>query len=251
MTTPHEDFLLRIADTNLVAAQRLGELIGHAPEIEQDISLTNIGLDHLERARTLYQHLAELRGNGSTEDSFAFTRAAETFRNLCLAELPNRDFAHLILRQYLIDVWHLKLLARVSGSTYPLLSNHREAWFDQTRYHHRYTAAWVKRLGDGTEESHVRMWRALDFVWPYGREILESDAVETAVQREGIARVEGLGAEWLEEVSAHLTGVGLEPPNAESKPDPAMGKQGRHTPHLAELLTELQFMQHTFPDLCW
>ena len=251
MTPRHEEFLLRIADTNLVAAQRLGELIGHAPEIEQDISLTNIGLDHLERARALYQHLADLRGGGSTEDTFAFERNAEAFRNLCLAELPNTDYAHLILRQFLLDTWHLKLLARCVDSANPLLSKHSESWLDQTRYHHKYTSAWVKRLGDGTEESHRRIDTALLVIWPFGREIVESDTKEQEMQAEGIARLHGLGAEWLEEATQQLEEAGLDVPSLNPGTNVPMGKQGRHTAHLTELLEEMQFMHRQYPNLSW
>ena len=288
MTPRHEEFILRIADTNLVAAQRLGELIGHAPEIEQDISLTNIGLDHLERARALYQYLADLRGDGITEDTFAFERKAEAFRNLCLAELPNTDYAHLILRQFLLDSWHLKLLARCVDSTHPLLSQHWESWLDQTRYHHKYTSAWVRRLGDGTaargslvswqhweswldqtryhhkytsawvrrlgdgtEESHRRMQEALLVIWPFGREIVESDAIEQEMEAEGIARLDGLGAEWLEVATQQLESVGLELPQLKSESSIPMGKQGCHTPHLTELLEEMQFMHRQYPNLSW
>ncbi len=251
MTSQHEEFLLRIADTNLVAAQRLGELIGHAPEIEQDISLANIGLDHLERARALYQHLADLRGDGSTEDTFAFEREAEAFRNLCLAELPNTDYAHLILRHFLLDSWHLKLLERCVKSSDPLVSKYWESWLGQTRYHHKYTSAWVRRLGDGTEESHRRMREALHVIWPFGREIVESDAKEHEMQAGGIARLDGLGMEWLEAATQQLEEVGLEVPNLNSGASIPTGKQGLHTPHLTELLAEMQFMHRQYPDLSW
>lgn len=251
MTLPHEEFLLRIADTNLMAAQRLGELVGHAPEIEQDISLTNIGLDHLERARVLYQHLAETRDDGSTEDTFAFERTPEAFRNLSLAELPNTDYAHLILRQYLLDTWHLNLFPGCVDSNHPLLAKHWELWLDQTRYHHKYTSAWVRRLADGTEESHRRMQTALDVLWPFGREVLESDSVLHRAQVDGMAQTSGLGNQWLEAVKHGIEAAGLTLPGVDPRSIPPYGKQGHHTPHLAELLDELQFMQRQYPDLCW
>lgn len=251
MTPRLEAFLLRIADTNLVVAQRLGELIGHAPEIEQDISLANIGLDHIERARAYYQHLADIRRDGSTEDTFAFERTPESFRNLCLAELPNTDYAHLMLRQYLLDTWHLKLFPRLAESTHSLLSKYWASWLDQTRYHHRYSSAWVKRLGEGTEESHRRMQAALNVIWPFGQEIVESDAVEQEMQTEGIAHVDGLGEEWLQETTHELQAAGLKLPHPDSDITIPMGKQGLHTPHLSELLEELQFMHRLYPKLSW
>ncbi len=247
-----EEFLLRLADTNLVAAQRLGEVIGHAPEIEQDISLTNIGLDYLERARTLYQYLAAHHADNRTEDSYAFKRTPADFRNLCLAELPNTDFAHLILRQFLLDAWHLELLARLSTSTHTLLCEHAPSWLDQSRYHHRYTLGWVRRLADGTVESRRRMQAALHEIWPFTREALEYDAVEQEAERFGIGSTLGLGEAWLEDASRELTNTGLDLPEPDgSAHKPPVGKQGHHTGFLDELLGELQFMQRQYPDLDW
>ena len=251
MTSTLERFLLHIADTNLVAAQRLGEVTGHAPELEQDISLTNIALDHLERARAIYSRLAESRADGSTEDTFAFTRGAEDFFNLCLAELPNRDYGHLILRQFLLDAWHLVLLPRLSDSTNALLRESWKQWLDQTRYAHRYTSGWVIRLGDGTNESHARMRTALAAHWPFCREVRELDADDRLAQQDGFAQLDGLGDKWLEQVNQVLDTATLKPPRHDEDSQVPCGKQGQHTPFLAELLDELPYMHRRCPNLNW
>ena len=61
-------YALTVGDTSLILAQRLGELIGHAPALEEDLALANIGLDLLGQARYLLSHAAQLQGNGGTED---------------------------------------------------------------------------------------------------------------------------------------------------------------------------------------
>lgn len=251
MSGPADEFLLRIADTNLVTAQRLGELIGHAPEIEQDISLANLGLDHLERARTVYQYLASVKGPACSEDYFAYQRGASEFRNLSLAEQPNNDYAHLILRQYFLDVWHLKLFPRLTNSNLPILATHCRAWQQEARYHHRYSAAWVQRLGDGTQESNKRMRTALRALWPFKLELMEADELDLEVDSKGLARINGLGQEWLREICAHLATSGLKPPEDDSPARRPLGKQGKHTPFLTELLNELQYMQRSYPNLSW
>lgn len=251
MSALADEFLLRIADTNLVTAQRLGEIIGHAPEIEQDISLANLGLDHLERARTVYQHLAQLKGAAYSEDYFAYQRQASEFRNLSLAEQPNSDYAHLILRQYLLDAWHLMLFPRLSDSSLPVLAQHWRAWYQEARYHHRYSAAWTQRLGDGTEESNTRMHAALSVLWPFRLELIEADELELRMESMGLARIDGLGQEWLQEACAHLSTCGLEPPDDTCETMAPIGKRGEHTRFLDGILDELQYMQRTYPNLSW
>ena len=251
MSNSRDEFVLRIADTNLITAQRLGEVIGHAPEIEQDISLANIGLDHLERARALYAHLAECRGNAATEDDFAFSRSVPEFRNLCLAEYPNSDYAHLILRQYLLDLWHLKLFATLADSSHHLLRVQRQLWLDQSAYHHRYSCAWMQRLAGGTDESQSRMRVALAHLWPFVDEIVESDHIERDVQSQGIADLAELGSSWLEAARQALTDARLEVPVPKAGARPPSGKQGNHTEHLSQILHELQYMRRRYPNETW
>ncbi len=64
--TPHGTYVLRLADTHLVLAQRLGEWVGHAPALEEDLGLANVALDLLGQARLLLAHAGELEGRGRT-----------------------------------------------------------------------------------------------------------------------------------------------------------------------------------------
>ena len=97
------DYLLQLADTSLILGQRLGELVGYAPAIEEDLGLANISLDLIGQARLLLGYAGELEGRGRSEDQLAFLRVEGEFRNLVLAEQPNGDFALTIVRQVLID----------------------------------------------------------------------------------------------------------------------------------------------------
>ncbi len=49
-------YLLRIGDTALILAQRLGEWTGHAPVLEEDIALANMALDLVGQARAVLSH---------------------------------------------------------------------------------------------------------------------------------------------------------------------------------------------------
>ena len=89
--------------------QRLGEWIGHAPALEEDLGLANLALDLIGQARLLLSYAGELEGRGRDEDALAFLREAPAFASLTLAEQPNGDFADTIVRQWLIDAWQLEL----------------------------------------------------------------------------------------------------------------------------------------------
>ena len=57
----------------------------------------------------------------------------------------------------------------------------------EVAYHVERSADWVVRLGDGTEESHARMQRALDRLWPYTGELFAADAVDAELIERGVA----------------------------------------------------------------
>ena len=65
------NYTLQIADNALILGHRLSEWCGHGPILEQDIAMTNIALDLIGQARSLYQYAAEVEGKGRTEDDLA------------------------------------------------------------------------------------------------------------------------------------------------------------------------------------
>src|SRR5206468_8843347 len=107
------EYLLRVGDTDLILAQRLGEWVGHGPVLEEDIALANVGLDLLGQARLWLSYAGEVearfRGTGRSEDQLAFLRDGQAFRNLLLAEQPNGDYAATMARQFYFDHAHLLL----------------------------------------------------------------------------------------------------------------------------------------------
>jgi ring-1,2-phenylacetyl-CoA epoxidase subunit PaaC len=115
--TPHGRYVLRLADTNLVLAQRLGEWVGHAPALEEDLGLANVSLDLLGQARLLLAHAGQLEGRGRDEDALAFLREESEFYNLTLVEQPNGDFGDTIVRQFLFDAWQLGMYEALRAST--------------------------------------------------------------------------------------------------------------------------------------
>ena len=91
--------LLELADDNLILGHRLSEWCGHAPMLEEDLALPNMGLDLIGTARTLYSYAGTIESNNKSEDDLAFLRDEREFLNCLLVERPNVNFAHTVLKQ--------------------------------------------------------------------------------------------------------------------------------------------------------
>ena len=252
--SPEVQYVLRIADTCLILAQRLGEWTGHAPVLEEDIALTNVGLDLLGQARLWYGYAGEVEkridGKGRDEDQLAFRRDAWEFRNLLLAELPNGNYADTMARQFYFDHAHLLLLNALTGSRDERIAAIAAKAVKEVAYHAERSSDWVIRLGDGTDESHVKMQAAIDDLWMYTGEMFAADAVEVSLIDAGVAAdVRALRAPWERTVEAVLAEATLTVPTGDFAQ--RGGKQGRHTEHLGHLLTEMQFLQRAYPDARW
>ena len=253
-SAPSEDarlrYVLRLADTSLILGQRLAEWVGHAPALEEDLGLANIALDLIGQARLLLSYAAELEGRGRTEDELAFLRDAPQFFNLTLVEQPNGDFGKTLVRQLLVSAFQLELYEALKTCADARLAEIAAKALKETRYHVRYSASWVVRLGDGTAQSHARVQDALDELWPFTGELFAEDDVDAAMVAAGIApRAAAVQARWSARIDAVLSEATLIRP-ADSV-FPWHGKGGVHTEHLGYMLAEMQFLQRAYPGAEW
>ena len=233
----------------MILAQRLGEWTGHAPVLEEDLALGNLGLDLLGQARAFLAYAGEIEGHGRSEDDLAFRRDAWEFRNVTLAELPNGDFARTMARHLLFAGWHELVLESLTGSRDERLAAIAAKGVKEMAYHWRHAAEWTIRLGDGTDESHRRMQTGLEAVWGYTPELFASDAVDTAMLQAGIgADPVALRPAWDARVDAVLAEATLTRPQGRIRSN---GKQGVHSEYLGHLLTEMQFLQRAYPGMEW
>lgn len=243
-------YILGIADNNLILGQRLGELCGHGPSLETDIACTNISLDLLGQVRSYYQYAAKIAGDGRNEDTIAMTRNEREYINVLLVEQPNTNFAYVIARQFLFDIYHLLLLAELQNSKDETLSAIAKKAIKEVSYHERFSSDWIKRLGDGTEESHNKIQEAINNLWGYTNELFHQTDADMKMVKEGIGiDVTKLKDEYYNIVSEVLEEATLQVP--ESKYFQKGGKQGIHTEHMGYILSELQYMQRTFPNMTW
>ena len=246
-------YVLRLADTSLVLAQRLAEWIGHAPALEEELGLANISLDLLGQARALLTYAAELEGRGRSEDDLAYLRGPGEFLNATLAEQPNRDFAAAIVRQVLLDAFQMALYEGLARSEDSRLAQIAAKSLAETRYHLRYSAGWLARLGDGTEESRGRVRAALEDLWRFTGELTAGDDVEEAMAAAALApQASVIGERWSALVGEVLAEARLErPAAASSSPSVPSGKHGEHTEHLTQLLSEMQYLPRAHPGTRW
>jgi len=248
------DYLLRLADSDLVLAQRLGEWVGHGPALEEDIALTNIGLDLLGQARLWFAYAGEVEarfeGTGRSEDALAFLRDSGEFRNLLLVEQPNGSYADTMARQFFFDVWHGLLLAGLTGSRDARIAEIAAKAQKEVAYHVERSADWVIRLGDGTDESHARMQAAINDLWMYTGEMFEADETDRALADEGVGcDLAALAQPWREAVAAVLGEATLTVPRAEFMQ--RGGRRGVHTEHLGHMLATMQWLQRSHPGAQW
>ncbi|PHR71382.1 MAG: phenylacetate-CoA oxygenase subunit PaaI [Lutibacter sp.] len=243
-------YILGIADNSLILGQRLGELCGHGPSLETDIACTNISLDLFGQVRSYYQYAAKITGNGKSEDDIAMLRKEREYVNVLLVEQPNTDFAYTIGRQFLFDVYHLLFLNELQKSNDLMLSAIAVKSIKEVSYHQRFSSDWVKRLGDGTAESHQKMQDAIDGLWTYTDELFHQTDADKIIVSEGIGvDVTNLKETYYSKVSELLQEATLKTP--ESKWFQKGGKEGIHTEHLGYLLSDLQYMQRTYPNMEW
>jgi len=257
-------YTLHLADNALILAQRNAEWTGHGPVLEQDIAITNISLDLLGQARNFYQHAAALYNEFQAdekasvdnyiprlwkkynrelqEDDLAFLRDEQQYLNLLITELPRGDWAFSVLRQFFFSAYQFYLYQKLQQSSDAQLAAIAEKSIKETAYHLRWSGEWVIRLGDGTDESNIRIKNALNDLWMFTGEMFVGASYEDT-------DVASIKEEWLQRIQSVFEGATLETPKTTWTQ--TGGKGGRHTEHMGYLLTELQYMQRTFPNMTW
>lgn len=266
-------YILRLADDALIIGQRLGEWTGHGPILEQDIALTNAALDHVGRARSLYQFAAEVfnqmpqeeklsyftsviiqekikAGETIDEDTLAYLRDGWDFKNVLLVERPNIDWAYTVARGFFFDAFNFFYFSALVNSTDATIAAVAEKSLKEATYHLRWSSEWVIRLGDGTEESHQKMQQAINEIWPFTGELFTATDYETAMVATGVAPdLQQIQTQWAARVNTVLDEATITLPTVSWMQQG--GKTGTHTEELGYILAELQFMQRTYPNMQW
>ena len=277
-----EALTLHLADNSLIMGHRLSEWTGHGPMLEQDIAISNIALDLIGQARNFYQYAAELINvntysseqtaetfslkiptsirtgkvplREATEDTLAYLRDTKDFKNILLTELPNGDWAKTILKLFFFSTYQYFLYRQLVHSLDKQLSAIAEKSLKEVTYHLRWSSEWVIRLGDGTEESHMRMQNALNELWGYTDEMFIPADYEIQCAQNNIGvDVCLLKDDWDKKVNEVLIEATLPSQQGDGQVVRQInnGKQGLHTENLETLLKEMQYLQRTYPGCEW
>lgn len=257
--------LLHLADNSLILSQRNSEWCGHGPVLEQDIAITNISLDLLGQAKYLYNHVATIYNQlpdaekaaldlmmprlwktfnrDLSEDDLAFLRDENQYYNFLMLELPRGDWGFTILRQFFFSTWQQLVFQDLQiHAGDEALKAIMEKSLKEIAYHVRWSSEWVIRLGDGTADSHDRVNHALENLWNYTGELFEQGLITGIDYR-------ALQTKWENRVTKIFEEATLQVPGNSWMQ--TGGTSGKHTEHMGYLLTELQYMQRTFPNANW
>ncbi len=237
-----DETLLTLADTCLLWGHRLSEWCGHGPALEEDIALTNTALDVIGQARALLQ-LAALRGGvDASEDTLAYFRDPDEFRNLVMAALPNGDYAQTIARSFLLSAWFVPVWQSLAnGADKPLAVIAANA-VKESRVQLRHASDWVIRFGDGTADSRERIEVAFAGLWPYCHELMNVTINATDQSSRN--------AQWWDTVRRTFHVATLRSPEQALTPASVALKAAANE-HRATLLTEMQSVARQHPGATW
>ena len=261
-TTVTTDYLLHLADNAVVLGQRNAEWCGHGPALEEDIALANVSLDLIGQARLLYQQAAKQLGGDATEDRLAYFRDAPEFRNYTLLELPHHgplvgyaqselDYGTTIVGNFLYSALMVLVWEALQDSCDAELAAIATKSLKEVRYHLRHSRDWLVRLGDGTDESHIRVQAALDHLLPYTAEFWDASRWESEAVAAGVAvDLSRIKPQWDALVDDALAEATLTRPDLRDGYIP-QGKNGLHSEHLSYLLGEMQGLARAHPQAQW
>lgn len=245
-----EIFVERLGDDSLILSHRITEWCGHGPELEEDIALSNIGLDLLGQCQSLLNYAGELEGEGRKADDYAYKRPERSFKNVLLVEQPNGHYGDTIARQFLYSVFQFYLMEGMASSKDEFLKGFAEKSIKEVAYHVRHTSQWVIRFGDGTQESHEKIQEALALLWRYTAELFDRDEVIiTLEEADVIPSIDEVKRKWSQKIDEILEEATLERPKEEFFA--SGGRKGIHSEHLGYMLTDMQYMQRTYPNATW
>ncbi len=243
------NYCLRLGDSSLILGQRMAEWCSNGPILEEDIAMTNISLDLFGQSRMLYSYIAELEG-GTNEDEIAFRRNEREFFNTLISERPNGHFGDTIARNFLIDAFSFHYYKQLVKSNNEVISAFAEKSLKEVTYHLRHSSEWMIRLGDGTEESKIKIQNALNKVWKYSDDMFDVNDGDKSLIESGIAvNPEEIKEAWNETITSVLKRAKL------TRPEDGYfhkgSRNGVHSEYLGHLLTEMQYLQRAYPDAKW
>jgi ring-1,2-phenylacetyl-CoA epoxidase subunit PaaC len=244
------NYYLEIADNALILSHRLSENCSRGPFLEEDLACTNVALDLIGWAESMYNEAGKISDNDRTGDDFAYRRSENEYTNCLLVEQPNNDFAYLMVRQFLIDTFNYNLCLELTNSKDAFLSAVATKSIKEITYHLKRSSEWMLRFGNGTEVSKEKAQTAINDLWRYTDELFKASESNLELRSAGIsADLEKVKENWEQKVNEIFYLANLKKP--ENQFQLFGGKTGRHSEHMGFLLNDMQFLTNKYPDAKW
>lgn len=245
-----KDLLFKMADDQLILGHRNSEWIGQGPLLEEDIAFASMAQDKVGQSYTLFQMLNEL---GEDEpDLVAFMRKADQFHNSQFVELPIGEYDFSLMRHFLFDTADYHRFNMLINSSVEPISLLARKLKGECRYHSMHADSWIKKLGNGSDESIARLQKSLEYAMPYALGIFEESKLEEELIEENIFEGEIILRErWIEHVDEVLSKTQLVLPVLAMESPHFGGRYGKHTEHLQPLLDEMSEVISTDPTADW
>jgi len=244
------DYVLRVGDNALILSQQVSQWCGHAPALEEDIAFANVSLDLIGQATNWLTYASEVEGASRSPDDLAFLRNERNFKNALLVEQPNGDFGQSLMRQFLFDCFHYFQLESLVSSSDGRIAEIAQKSIKEVTYHLERSSDLVIRLGDGSNESHRVMQKALDKLWRFTGELITADELDQKMSESKIgADYDAISKGFEKHINDVFKLAILQ------IPDPVFmasgGKTGIHSEAMGPLLAEMQHLQRSYPGAKW
>lgn len=244
------NYYLEIADNAFILSHRMAENSSHGPYLEEDLACTNTALDLIGMAESIYNEAAKMTTDYANGDDLAYKRAEDEYRNCLLVEQPNVDFAHIMVRQFLMDTFNYYFLVEATNCNDEFLESVANKSLKEVTYHIRRSSEWIIRFGKGTEESKLRGQNAINKLWRYTDELfVPSDvSIELAKTNESVD-LEKVKENWMQKVNEIFYMAEFKKP--EDNFQLYGGKKGIHSEYMGFILTDIQFLTNKYPEAIW
>ncbi len=247
---PKLSLIIRMGDNALILAQQNLKWCGKGPILEEDIALSNVSLDLLGHARMWLSSFGEIEGKGRDEDTLAFFRDTHEFFNAFLCEEPAHSYDFVLMRQYLFDLWHHQRVSQLLHSSSEDIKIIAEKVKNEVDYHIHRSRNVVQMLADGSEESVTRMQNALDLLWPSFGSLFEDDSrYDPELESCGIANRPSSFRPIIDQILKKDLHDLLTVPTGNYFHKGAIN--GIHSENLGHILTDMQWLQRSYPGLSW
>lgn len=246
-----ETYYLEIADNALILSHRLAENCSNGPFLEEDLACTNVALDLIGLAESIYNEAAKNLDEFKTGDDLAYRRDEINYANCLLVEQPNKDFACIMVRQFLMDTFNYYFFSALINSSDKFLSAVAVKSLKEITYHLRRSSEWMLRFGNGTELSSQKAQRAINNLWRYTEELFTPTQADLDLRDSKISiDLKSVKSLWEQKINEVFYMANLKKPENDFQLTRG-GKFGKHSEHMGILLCDMQFLTNKYPDAVW